>query len=541
MYKIALIDDDQFALDGMRKMIAWEALGAEWAGEGIDGEQGLELIRRTKPDIVVTDIYMPVMNGLEMLETLQAERAGCKVIILSGYSDFEYARQALRLHVSDYLSKPISRHSLNEALEQSIRQLDEEKQKQREVAELSRKVSVYEPLVEAEWLKSLLTGANPGGLDAADLIRQGSAVRPGCSHAVLGIEITPSGRFASLTDWSLFRYAIGNIIREILQQDWDRSWFAELHSYYFAVLLPVQAELPDQAFRTQAGRLGRRLASAVEACLKLNVRIGLGRRKERWQDIHVSLEEAFYALYAKRAEASAEADAPLYVFDESAASPAGGRALESPYRFYAQLSQEIRIGNAEEAMRIVCDFFDTLQSPDADPLPPRDVHRLGIELWTVIGYVLYDIGILADELFPKDRVEREIRLLADQNGLRDWLSDKIVRLHKQHCKSKAKHKQAIDYTLQYIRDHYHEELSITDLGSKVYMSPYYLSQIFKKATGESFTHYLNRVRMEKAKEMLAEGRLMIYEIAERVGCKNVSYFCTLFKKYTGVNPSEFVR
>ncbi|GAA3333135.1 hypothetical protein GCM10020331_096020 [Ectobacillus funiculus] len=127
MCKIVIIDDERQVLQGMKRVIPWEELEAEWAGEAMDGEQGLELIRETQPDIVLTDIYMPVMNGLEMIEKLRHENFQGKIIILSGYSDFEYARHALRLNVHDYLSKPVTVQTIREVLQSAISKVEQEK------------------------------------------------------------------------------------------------------------------------------------------------------------------------------------------------------------------------------------------------------------------------------------------------------------------------------------------------------------------------------------------------------------------------------
>lgn len=129
MWKIAIIDDERQVLQGMKRAIPWEELGAEWAGEALNGEDGLAMIRATSPDIVITDIYMPVMSGLEMMEQLRNEGFKGKIIILSGYSDFEHARQALRLQVSDYVSKPISLPTLRTILHKVIAELLREQEK----------------------------------------------------------------------------------------------------------------------------------------------------------------------------------------------------------------------------------------------------------------------------------------------------------------------------------------------------------------------------------------------------------------------------
>lgn len=158
MWKIAIIDDERQVLKGMKRAIPWDELGAEWAGEAMNGEDGLEVIRRTLPDIVITDLYMPVMSGLDMMEQLRTEGFQGKIIILSGYSDFEHARQALRFHVTDYVSKPISLPTLKSILSNVVQELEEEEEKRIRQWEIEFKMTMYEPFVELEWVRSAAVG-----------------------------------------------------------------------------------------------------------------------------------------------------------------------------------------------------------------------------------------------------------------------------------------------------------------------------------------------------------------------------------------------
>ncbi|GIQ65017.1 hypothetical protein PACILC2_35850 [Paenibacillus cisolokensis] len=148
MWRIAIIDDDRQVLAGMRNIIPWGELNAVYAGEAEDGKQGLELVRQANPDIVITDIYMPVMNGLEMLEALRQSGCTSRFVILSGYSDFEYARQALRLEVTDYLTKPVSIATIRNVLRKVIRSLEEEAAERQEQHELMEQVSQFRPYLE---------------------------------------------------------------------------------------------------------------------------------------------------------------------------------------------------------------------------------------------------------------------------------------------------------------------------------------------------------------------------------------------------------
>ncbi|MCZ8511900.1 response regulator [Paenibacillus filicis] len=145
MWKLAIVDDDRQVIRGLSSQIPWQALQAECVGEGLDGEQGIELVRASNPDILITDIYMPEMNGIDMIRSLRKDGYAGKIIILSGYTDFEYAREALRLQVDDYLTKPISLTTLQNVLSKLVAALQEEAHKREEREKLESKLRLYEP------------------------------------------------------------------------------------------------------------------------------------------------------------------------------------------------------------------------------------------------------------------------------------------------------------------------------------------------------------------------------------------------------------
>ncbi len=216
MWKIVIIDDDRQVLKGMKQVIPWEEIRAVWAGESMSGAEGLELVRQTQPDIIITDVYMPIMDGLKMIEILREEQYAGKIVIHSGYSDFEFARKALRLNVDDYLSKPVSKLTIREVLLRVIGDLEEQnKKKKADQEKLRDKLMLYEPFVRKEQLKTAIIGTWESE-NRNDLLFPDDEP---CNHLVLGMEIARTPRISNVraSDRYLFRFAIHNIIQEILQ------------------------------------------------------------------------------------------------------------------------------------------------------------------------------------------------------------------------------------------------------------------------------------------------------------------------------------
>lgn len=539
MWKIAIIDDDRRVLTGMKAAIPWKELEAEWIGEALNGVDGLKMIEDAQPDIIITDIYMPVMNGLDMIEQLRQEQFSGKIIILSGYSDFEYARQALRLNVSDYVSKPVSIPTLKAILSKSIRELTEEEQNRVKQDELQQKLMLYEPFFEKEWVKAAVAGT----LDSS--YRQESVLPPsyrywtGCRHVVIGIELlrdTRAGEF-TLTDWSLFRFAISNIACEIAREAFPLIEYTELHSARTALVIHPHEGDGTELLLEKLRQLGMRLIDCVYNYLNLVVKVGIGHVKEHWREIPESTEEAFRAIELK--DGRAAAGYGLYLYGSGARS-SKERVVLPPVKLYLELAGAMKASQEKEAQQIVAGYLERLEQ-QAD-VSPEDIQVLAGEMWAIFAYCLYEVGMVLDDVFPSDRIAKEMAGLSKPSQLANWLTGKIAAICSSRLwRGNSKHRQAVEYMIQYIHEHYADDITLGDLSDKVYISRNYLSIIFKNMTGETVNNYVTRVRIEKARELLLERNMLVYEVAEKVGFRNVPYFSTLFKKYTGMNPTELVK
>lgn len=542
MWKIVIIDDDRNVLEGMKNVIPWTELDAEWVGEAMDGEEGLRVIQACQPDIVITDIYMPVLSGLDMVEQLNKADFHGKIIVLSGYADFEYARQALRLGIADYLNKPISVQTIQDVLGRTIATLEEELEQRHRNEELEEKLKLYEPFVEKEWIKSITTGPDHTKLPVTRMIPDAYRYWKDRRHAVIGIEMIRTDRVtrASTKDLSLFRFALANIIQELSREEWPDSHYVELFSSHSAIILHAPNEEWSDLTMKQAYRFGERIIQSVRSFLDITLHVGIGTFKSSWMEIADSTEEAFQALYFKNTAPLEGVHLYEYVSGGQKEQQAYPISLR-PVKFYQQMAEAMKLFQEDKAKEIVDDYFG--QWSKGGDVSARNLEMLGTELWTIFAYTLFEVGVQLEDIVPMNEVTRgELRNVTTLEQLKEWLYGKIHMI----CGSRSgneniKHRQAVDFIVQFIHEHYAEPITISDLADRIHISRNYLSLLFKKAMGESFNSYLTRIRMEKAKEMILEGKHLIYEVADRVGYKYVPYFSTLFKKYTGCNPTDLYK
>lgn len=542
MWTTVMIDDDRQVLQSMKKMIPWQKLGAECVGEALDGQQGLKLIQQLEPDIVITDIYMPVMNGLDMIQELQNASYSGKIIILSGYSDFEYARQALRLNVNDYLSKPASLQTIQNVLSRVISELERAERELEERQLLHAHLRTYEPFVKKEWIKSVLTGTYDQSEELPLLLDKSILYQP--LHLVMAIEIVRTERVCNVTvqDWRLFRFAVHNIVQEVLQKQGLFFDYVELHANHAAVWIRWNevAKHQEAILMNHMYQIAEQLIHNVVEYLQIQLVIGFGTFQSSWNRLAQSTEEAFMSISMKRAAVSSEKEIYAYGQEDDMRSE-GTRAVRlHVVKFYQELAEAIRQGQEQRSRELVHQFVAEMKQ--TEQCRPVYVRKIAMEVWAILKYTLYEIGIVLDELVPAEQLAMEWNELSHVKALEVWLNNKIELISsRKDWNDNLKHRQVIEFMMDYIHEHYAEDITLSELAEKVYISRNYLSHIFRKATGETFNSYLTRVRMEKARGMILEGKYLIYEIAEKVGYKNVPYFSTLFKKTTGLNPSELYK
>ncbi len=523
MWKMAMIDDDPNVLRVMKKIMPWEACDLEWVGEGRNGQQGLELIRAAQPDIVITDLYMPVLHGLDMIEQLRSEGYGGKFVILSGYSDFEYARKSVRFGVDDYLLKPVTADMLLQVISNVVKKLGEERLERERQNDASRKLRTYEPFVLKEWLASVVNGTYQENIYHERIVRTQSDVWLTGNYAVLAIDAEskqPQEEIA-ISDWKQLRFAIGNIVDDVLLQQSLETTFVPLQSCMGAVVMRFAKESDEGEVFQQIQQVTDTIADCVKRYLKTDVVIGIGQLKDDWKRVNESAREAVAAL---RVQAKA------YQTELS----------ERHLKFYRDLNQAISQSQSENVKALILDFTAYLHS--VRYVTPAFLQQTAMEIWTLLEYGLYCAGIVVEETSFKLKPEHSHDRFMTVQQFEDWLGRIVEQLTaSSQMNENLKHRVVVDQVIHYIHEHYAEEITLEELADVAAISRNYLCLIFKSVTGETYNQFLTRVRIEKAKAMILEGRWLVYEISEKVGYKNFPYFSTLFKKMTGCTPSEFAK
>ncbi|NIK70744.1 response regulator [Paenibacillus sp. BK720] len=529
MYTIVLVDDEAVVREGIRERIPWEELGFRCVADCENGVHALEEIERLQPHIVLTDINMPFMDGLALSREVMERYPETKVVILTGYDDFEYAQQALKLKVKDFILKPVTAAEFSAMLHKLRLELDEEKREREDLARLQSQLHESMPLLKERFLERMSTMALSEKEIAARLRYFRIRLTGPC---YLGLAIDTDRleeQGGADTDRELLRFAVYNIAQEIISGEPEAVVFRSREERVMAILGGEREELLQE----KAQELAERIRQSAVQFLKLTVSIGIGTTVHSYTRIRETCKAAAAAL-DYRLVLGDNSVISILDMEKRRSSPAG-----HPAEFDRELIAGIKTGTADEVERAI----EALIRYNKAELTSIDHCYLRIQR-TILAVMqaLGDIGCKESEAFGEGiNPMTEIYRLRTMEEIGEWLKTacrqavySVTATRRDQCRSQ------IEEAIAYLESNYEDEnLSVKGVCKQVHMSVSYFSAAFKAHTGRTFVEYVTAVRMDKAKELLKFTGLRTYEIAARTGYSDAQYFSVLFKKHTGESPTDY--
>jgi two-component system, response regulator YesN len=530
-YKLLIVDDEVEVRKGIIKKVQWEELGYEIVAEGENGKEALELFEKTLPDVVLTDIKMPFMDGLELSRVIKEKYPTTRIIVMTGFDEFEFAHKAIKLNVSEYLLRPISAQELTNILIKVKNQMDEEIAEKENVEALREYYRKSIPILRERFLASLVTSA----IEKEEIEEKAKSYGLNLTGqnfmvSVVSINETEDSSRATDESKSLLKFAVLNIVEEAVRKYHLGTVFLDGEN---VVIITVSQERDRESVSTNTLSALEEVKMTVEKFLKTTVTIGAGNVCEEISLVRYSYENAIaaldYRIFMGRnkiiwIEDIEPTSANKLVFDESKE-----RALSS----------SIKVGTAEEASTAIDKFFEEIINSKASF---KDFQIYIMEMLTTILKAARDSNVDIDDIFGAN-----YNLFIDLHGLRNiqeaqrWFKDISARIKEYIVQGRQDSYQLlVEEAKDYVRENYsNSEITINAVCSALHISPAYFSFIFKKETKTTFINYLTNYRMEAAKELLRTTSLKTFEIAEKVGYAEPNYFSYSFKKKFGVSPSEY--
>lgn len=538
MFNLMIIDDEPIIRKGIRSVINWEELGCTVCAEAEDGQQGRELIENLRPDIIITDIKMPEVDGLTMIRDIKNLVPNCKVIILTGYRDFDYAYQAIKLGAFDFLLKPTKLEQLHDVVKRAVAELRAKTANDPETERLRKLYEKNLPLIKEKFLYNMLTGVATSSQNVVEEAQQ------------LGVDI---GRFQIvIVENGISRdkkddESAGNP----LYQFGIVSAFEETFSDFFGVQ-PVSLNSRRSAFvlspKTEAAQsVGGAAACCIETCcenLQKMVKSCFGFEVT----VTVSGEGLGFADLAVKYRECCEAfKHSFYLGSQSIIfyDRIGSQIKQNDAALYEcnnRLFELVKAGDVDGVSQCTAELLACITNMG---LTDKEyIRRFYFDTITVINTIRASALIAEDSLTPQNTGEGNLYNMiercdsaGDLNGLLESVARRAAAKIGDYDSGSMKLllRKAVDY----LNKHYSDPITLQQMANEIYVSPSYISRMFKKELGVNFVDYLNEIRISRAKDLLGDINYKTYEVADSVGISNPHYFSKLFRRYVGMTPSEY--
>ncbi|PYI51581.1 response regulator [Paenibacillus flagellatus] len=521
MIKILLVDDEGMTRGGLKEFVDWDRLGIEVAAEAADGVEALAAFERCRPDIVLTDVRMPRLDGLEMAARLREAHPDCQIVFMSGYSDTPYLKKAIKLNAVDYIEKPVQIGELEQLLARIAERIRQDRERRLHELELVRQLSRSLPERTEGIVRRLLALSSPADPDWP-------AVREELERLPGGFPVEGS-----------FVCCVFTTREPGMWPDWRET----AHRLAEEAKLPMLAAVLDgRGVAVLAAHPKReqeklslwlnRMTDRAKAEERGGCAVGVGEERHHPAAVRGSFEQAERALLltfyrgwntvlAFREFPQTTGRAELRLFDK---------------RSFIRFEEALRQQDIGAAAGLLDETVNELLL-----YPQSDVGAVRRKLfrWYVALAKAYPESMWE---FEKDELWASVFVSGELYTIRGFMIGRMnaIREARETAGSgPSSDKAVIREALQYIHKEYAHTISISAIAEHVYLTPTYLCILFKKEQGVSIHDYITRLRIEKAKRLLADRKLKLYEVAQRVGYQDANYFAKVFRKAAGMNPSEF--
>ncbi|MBU9744891.1 response regulator [Lachnospiraceae bacterium ASD3451] len=523
MDKVVIIDDEIHIRSLVRNLIHWEELGLECAGCYASGQEALERIRETDIDVVITDIQMPGMSGLELIRQIQAVRGECSFIIISGYRDFEYAQTAVKLGVLDYVCKPIDEEELNTSLTRICR---------REGAVVTKSERKSSPR-RKNFVTVIKGQCKEISVDTANKDYDFHFQRDGVFRVLeLG--------FCGVDEYSNVSQNAEKIIKTLGEYLSSRCYEYEsflLTGNFYAMVVQYR-EAEDGALLRGLSGVYLDLVHRYTDLFAGRFYISAGKTAREIGDLYESYRGADFFIHGRLYYGNSRVYIADYIPE-----------LQKKYHesLVLTVDEKKELIRAMEGIQLdglkksVIRLYDSYSNEMKEN--PTLAYYMAFQIFDILISVLADHDINMNEL---NSAREEFRLKLEncdtlpmlERTLTRGCSDKI----SGYLSEKKQNAQVyIQFTKEYIEKHYASDLSLNMIAERIQINPSYLSTVFKEQTGINYNKYLTSVRIEKSKELLKDPRYNISQIAQMVGYSSTRYFGKMFVSETGIKPGEYRR
>lgn len=516
MIKAILVDDEPMTRSGLRRFIDWTGLGIEIVGEAEDGIEAYDLFIRVRPDMILCDIRMPRLDGIGLTQRIREIDSNCKIIFLSGYNDIDYLKSAIKLQAVDYMLKPIQMSELSDLLKKTVSRIWEDRQQQQQIQHMRQQLDRSKPELTAHSLKAILKLSVSTGTEYDNILED---------IARIDDSFPMDGFYQCIT------FSFKN---DQAEQQWKEESKAEAAVLELPILIGVidgigvacighTSRRNDDQLGMWLNRLTRRRGQEEQT----GIAAGVGETFTHLNGYSTSYEQALRALshqfYRGWNTVIWFRDLPqnsrtLCLFDKQAIirfeELLRGKQMQAAEQWVDQTINELLLNPSSEVEAVRKKLF-----------------RWYVAMTRIYSETMWEFE--TDQLWATMFVSGELFLI------RKFIMQRLEIIRQSLDLTDSSDKTVIRDIIRFIQGNYNKDVSITMVAGHVHLAPTYMCILFKKEKGLSINDYITQYRIEQAKLLLRDRRLKLYDVSAQVGYQDANYFAKVFRKLTGVIPSQY--
>lgn len=524
MYKVFLVDDEIVIREGIRTSFPWDNSGFVLSGEAQDGEIALALMQEIKPDILITDIRMPFMDGLELSRKALVNMPWLKVVILTGYDEFTYAREALALGVKEYLLKPVSANELHEALKRIALQIDEERRRQQNLMSIKNQLDQSAQLIRDQFLCEVVQGTADEGKRSSIFMRARELEMNLLARQYRLMIIAP-GRAAA--ERLPLKALVSNLVET---RPAGNVYLCQPDGLTTVLFLADGPEEIDEAVFLFA----QAVKHEAEQMMMEPLHIAIGAVVNTVFALKDSYHSAFATLQAMSEHLTST---DTRIMDSADLQLRIGEVLSLAEN--ASLFERLRFAPASHVGEILGDYFAAVGSGRKSLMM---MNFLFVDSMLTAVRLVQELGLDAREMLPEAlQVDKDCPLFSSEEEMQATASNILTRaLAIRDRESLSRYSALIRKACAYTEEHFSDpNLTLSDAARHVHLSVNHFCTVFSQETGTTFIEYLTQLRLQRARELLENTTLRSADIAPGIGYRDPHYFSYLFKKNTGFSPREY--
>lgn len=535
MFKVLIIDDEAIIRKGLKSIINWKQFECEICGEASDGIKGCELIKEVKPDIIITDIRMPEVDGLTMISETRDIVPNCKIIILTGYRDFDYVHEAIKLGAFDFILKPSKIEELTSVIKRAVKELKFQNDREEEINKLRKLFEKNIPVLREKLLYEVINEINTNKAEIkARMELLGLDIEKFILVVVENDSDEDNEKNINAYDKHLYQFGIINTFEEVFSETFKVDSVSLSDSSVGFIIQPVKHR---ESYSDEINKKCGYLQEIIQNCFGFTVTIAVSSQGDGVLQLPIKLKECREALEHKFYIGSG-----CIIFHNDLNTFFKYEDYSTLEKYQKALLDGIKSGNEKTVKLKLQDIFSFIKE-----LKSVNKDYLKNFYWSTISSINGIRLSIADanndskaggrDLSSLYKLIEECNSIDDLNEvLKETALSVTAKVNSYNNKSiRLILRKAVDY----IHEHYSEQITLKEVADDAFVSTYYISRMFKKELGKNFVDYLNEIRLEKAKELLKDVKYKTYEVAEMVGIPDAHYFSRLFKKYEGITPTEY--